>query len=141
MSVGICLAAEILEKEESDKALLQIIEGLREDQLGELQYFSCPTLLTKISPDICTLVTCDCCTGSILKYVSRWNQNGRHSHVAQSVLATLLKHVPPERLLEMEGLRALLEGLIPYTERHFQRLQRLEQVGRSSLEASLSHFV
>ena len=63
----------------------------------------------------------------------RWNQNSRHSYVAQKVLGIVLRCVGAEQLLQMDDLRPLLEGLIPYTERHFQRLSRLEQVGVMTL--------
>lgn len=47
-------------------------------------------------------------------------------------LDTVLKHVlcryPPEVLAKFEGIQQTVEGLVPYTERHFQRLSRLQQV-------------
>lgn len=58
----------------------------------------------------------------------RWNQNAKHCHIAQFVLAALLSQSPPDSLAAMEGVASCLRGLIPYTERHFQRLDRLEQV-------------
>ena len=45
----------------------------------------------------------------------------------------VLKHVlcryPPEVLMKFDGIQQTVEGLVPYTERHFQRLSRLQQVG------------
>ena len=71
--------------------------------------------------------------GSVLKFANRWNQNARHSFVAQSVVAEVLKSYPSGQLLQLEDLKVLLEGLIPYSERHFQRLLRLQQVRGSLL--------
>lgn len=52
---------------------------------------------------------------SLLRYCAVWNTNGRNCQDAQVVLQVLLTHVPPEELLQYQGARAHLEGLIPYT--------------------------
>lgn len=65
---------------------------------------------------------------AILKYLNKWNMNAKHSRVAQTVLSLVLKHYSPETLMQVEDIRQTLEGLIPYTERHFQRLSRLQQL-------------
>ena len=44
-----------------------------------------------------------------------WNTNARNCHDAQAVLQVLLTHLPPEELLQYQGARTHLEGLIPYT--------------------------
>lgn len=44
-----------------------------------------------------------------------WNTNARNCQDAQVVLQVLLTHVPPEELLQYQGARNHLEGLIPYT--------------------------
>uniref|UniRef100_A0A3Q3W174 U3 small nucleolar RNA-associated protein 13 C-terminal domain-containing protein n=1 Tax=Mola mola TaxID=94237 RepID=A0A3Q3W174_MOLML len=64
---------------------------------------------------------------SLLQYCAVWNTNARNCQDAQVVLQVLLTHVPPEELLQYQGARNHLEGLIPYTERHMQRIGRLLQ--------------
>ncbi|XP_041851895.1 transducin beta-like protein 3 [Melanotaenia boesemani] len=64
---------------------------------------------------------------SILRFCVVWNTNARNCLDAQAVLRVLLTHLPPEELLQYQGARAHLEGLIPYTERHMQRIGRLLQ--------------
>ncbi|KAG2455705.1 TBL3 protein, partial [Polypterus senegalus] len=90
---------------------------------------------------------------AILRFCTVWNTNARHCHEAQAVLEVLLRSENPEQLLQYNGIRAAVEGLIPYTglfsalmpfycrllagnahsllfmptERHFQRLSRLLQ--------------
>lgn len=64
---------------------------------------------------------------SILRYCVVWNTNARNCHDAQAVLQVLLTHLPPEELLQYQGARTHLEGLIPYTERHMQRIGHLLQ--------------
>ncbi|KAG7265372.1 hypothetical protein CRUP_004460 [Coryphaenoides rupestris] len=64
---------------------------------------------------------------SLLRYCAVWNTNARSCLDAQAVLQVLLTHVAPEELLQYQGARGHLEGLIPYTERHMQRMGRLLQ--------------
>ncbi|XP_029364414.1 transducin beta-like protein 3 [Echeneis naucrates] len=64
---------------------------------------------------------------SLLRYCVVWNTNARNCLDAQAVLQVLLKHLPPEELLQYQGARTHLEGLIPYTERHMQRIGHLLQ--------------
>uniref|UniRef100_A0A672FHV4 U3 small nucleolar RNA-associated protein 13 C-terminal domain-containing protein n=1 Tax=Salarias fasciatus TaxID=181472 RepID=A0A672FHV4_SALFA len=64
---------------------------------------------------------------SLLRYCVAWNTNARNCHDAQAVLQVLLTHLPPEELLQYQGARTHLEGLIPYTERHMQRISHLLQ--------------
>lgn len=90
-------------------------------------------------------------TEALLRFCVTWNTNSRHCHEAQAVLGVLLRHEAPDELLTYDGVRASLEGLLPYTgewaglgagravrhtrppltacgpppERHFQRLSRM----------------
>ncbi|XP_061741160.1 transducin beta-like protein 3 [Nerophis ophidion] len=64
---------------------------------------------------------------SLLRYCSVWNTNAKNCLDAQAVLRVLLTHLPPEEMLQYQGARTHLEALIPYTERHMQRIGRLLQ--------------
>ncbi|XP_048465369.1 transducin beta-like protein 3 isoform X2 [Rhincodon typus] len=64
---------------------------------------------------------------SVLKFCIVWNTNSKNCHEAQYVVQILLRNETPEQLLQFNGIKAALEGLIPYTERHFQRVNRLLQ--------------
>uniref|UniRef100_A0A8C9ZVF3 Transducin beta like 3 n=1 Tax=Sander lucioperca TaxID=283035 RepID=A0A8C9ZVF3_SANLU len=64
---------------------------------------------------------------SLLRYCAVWNTNARNCQDAQAVLQVLLTHLPPEEILQYQGARTHLEGLIPYTERHMQRIGNLLQ--------------
>ncbi|KAF8445679.1 U3 small nucleolar RNA-associated protein [Boletus edulis BED1] len=90
-------------------------------------------LRTLSSPDLSVLV----------RYIRDWNTNAKTSGVAQSVLYTILRLRPAEEVLEAfdysspEGtrhpigttssLKDIIDGLIPYTQRHLARLDRLVQ--------------
>ncbi|XP_078414788.1 transducin beta-like protein 3 [Cetorhinus maximus] len=64
---------------------------------------------------------------SVLKFCIMWNTNSKNCHEAQSIVQILLRNETPEQLLQYNGIKAAVEGLIPYTERHFQRVNRLFQ--------------
>jgi len=67
-----------------------------------------------------TLETC-------LEYVRDWNTSARFAPLAQAVLYELLKVCPPQDLLQMKSVKSLLQALLPYTDRHFQRVDQLLQ--------------
>lgn len=60
-----------------------------------------------------------------LTFVREWNTNARFCDVAQRVLTAVLQTHPASVLQEVQGIRELLDGLVPYTQRHFSRLDRL----------------
>eukprot|EP00656_Telonema_subtile_P006540 TRINITY_DN13025_c0_g1_i3.p1 TRINITY_DN13025_c0_g1~~TRINITY_DN13025_c0_g1_i3.p1 ORF type:complete len:840 (-),score=297.96 TRINITY_DN13025_c0_g1_i3:186-2705(-) len=62
----------------------------------------------------------------LLHYVRGWNAKAKQSEVAQAVLGAVLGAPgATERLMGMEGLKPVLEGLIPYSDRHLQRVNKL----------------
>jgi len=62
-----------------------------------------------------------------LHYIRDWNTNARHSVVAQEVLSRIVRVYPPKQLLKIQGMKQILQALLPYTDRHFQRLDQLLQ--------------
>merc|ERR1711874_727643 len=62
----------------------------------------------------------------LLTYNVKWNSNSRHSSAAQAVLHVVLTNVDPEVLLSLPNSTGWLEGLLPYTDKHFDRLSRLQ---------------
>ncbi|KAG2574368.1 hypothetical protein PVAP13_7KG326900 [Panicum virgatum] len=61
----------------------------------------------------------------LLEYIREWNTKPKFCHVAQFVLFRVLRCLPPTDILEIKGISELLEGLIPYSQRHFSRVDRL----------------
>lgn len=61
----------------------------------------------------------------LLEYVREWNTKPKLCHVAQFVLFRLFNIHPPTEIIEIKGISDVLEGLIPYTQRHFSRIDRL----------------
>ncbi|XP_060523217.1 transducin beta-like protein 3 [Cylas formicarius] len=63
---------------------------------------------------------------SLLKCALDWNTNGRNCQAAQLVLNILLQELQTGKFRPV-GLASLVEGALPYTERHFKRLTRTLQ--------------
>ncbi len=64
----------------------------------------------------------------LLEWMRDWNTNAKQSEITQWLIASLLRHVPPAQWAKMhENSLRLLDGLIAYSERHFQRMERLLQ--------------
>ncbi|XP_078446004.1 transducin family protein / WD-40 repeat family protein [Wolffia australiana] len=61
----------------------------------------------------------------LLEFVRDWNTRSQSCHVAQFVLFRIFKAFPPTDIIQVKGVRELLEGLIPYSQRHFSRVDRL----------------
>ncbi|XP_071953471.1 transducin beta-like protein 3 [Antedon mediterranea] len=62
---------------------------------------------------------------ALLKFAVQWNTNSKHCHVAQAVVNTVLSQFSQAQLLECVNITESLEGLLPYTQRHFSRMNRL----------------
>lgn len=62
-----------------------------------------------------------------LEYLRDWNTNAKHSLIAQRCLRALFALWSPQSLLGLPNIKQLLQSSLPYTERHFQRLDRLVQ--------------
>lgn len=63
----------------------------------------------------------------LLTYLVEWNSNSRHFYVAQLVLTSIFKLLPPQELLKLPNIKEVVEGLTPYSERHFERLSKTRQ--------------
>lgn len=63
----------------------------------------------------------------LLEYIREWNTKPKLCHIAQFVLYRVFSILPPTELVEMKGIGEVLEGLIPYSQRHFTRIDRLER--------------
>ncbi|RLN95089.1 hypothetical protein BBJ28_00000119 [Nothophytophthora sp. Chile5] len=64
---------------------------------------------------------------TLLEWVRDWNTNARHSAVCQVLVSTMLRELPPSRLKALDGASKTVEALIAYSERHFQRIDRMLQ--------------
>jgi len=69
--------------------------------------------------------------GKCLLYIRDWNAIGKYSPIAQQLLHAILQVYPLSKLTEMSpkviDLPQILQGIIPYTEKHFNRIDRLIQ--------------
>lgn len=58
----------------------------------------------------------------LLIYIRDWNTNAKHADIAQTVLNAILASHSSEEIVSLPKAKELIDGLVPYTERHFQRL-------------------
>ncbi|CAM9603348.1 unnamed protein product, partial [Hapterophycus canaliculatus] len=65
--------------------------------------------------------------GQCLGYCRDWNTNARKAVVVHALVGSILRCVSIASLKELPGCAELVRVLIPYSERHFQRLDRLLQ--------------
>ncbi|KAL7254550.1 hypothetical protein ACSBR1_008845 [Camellia fascicularis] len=63
----------------------------------------------------------------LLEYVREWNTKPKLCHIAQFVLFRVFNIIPPTEIVEIRAIGQFLEGLIPYCQRHFSRIDRLER--------------
>lgn len=63
---------------------------------------------------------------SLLKCATTWNTNSKHCQPAQLIINILLNELQKGQF-KTNNLRNFLEGTLPYTERHFNRLTQLMQ--------------
>ncbi|OQS00858.1 U3 small nucleolar RNA-associated protein [Achlya hypogyna] len=65
--------------------------------------------------------------GQLLEWLRDWNTNAKHAAVTQLLLSSLLRLVPPARWAGIPQAAKTLDGLIAFSERHFQRMERMLQ--------------
>lgn len=63
----------------------------------------------------------------LLQRVRDWNANARTSPVAQTILNIVMRAYSPEELLKLPGIKAILDPLMAYGERHYARMNGLIQ--------------
>jgi hypothetical protein len=73
------------------------------------------------------LALTDAQLGRLLRHCRDWNTHGRHALVAHRLLAALFRTRRPAALQRLPELKEVLPALVPYTERHFARLDTLLQ--------------
>lgn len=81
---------------------------------------------------------------TLIKFVRDWNSNAKTSEIAQGVLHAIVRLRAAEEIVDMfrsqaaltgeerstdvsGGLKETVDGLVPYTERHLARMERLIQ--------------
>jgi hypothetical protein len=61
----------------------------------------------------------------MLRYCREWNTRARNSHVALLTIKAIVSSIPVHTLADISGVPEIIAGIIPYMERHFDRLDRL----------------
>ena len=74
--------------------------------------------VSKFNDDECT---------KLVSFCKEWNTNSRNAHLSQLALSSLLRTLGVERLLSIKQIANAVPALLAYSERHFQRIDRLHQ--------------
>uniref|UniRef100_A0A0R0JZQ4 U3 small nucleolar RNA-associated protein 13 C-terminal domain-containing protein n=1 Tax=Glycine max TaxID=3847 RepID=A0A0R0JZQ4_SOYBN len=61
----------------------------------------------------------------LFNYIREWNTKPKLCYVSQFVLFRVFSIFPPTDIVQIKGIGEFLEGLIPYSQRHFGRIDRL----------------
>ena len=61
----------------------------------------------------------------LLKYCREWNTLSRNSHVGMLTLKAIFTTKPIDELSFLNGVGTVVEGMIPYAKRHFERIDKL----------------
>ena len=97
------------------RALRNVVEKLVETPAGTAQLHAAAAAMEL--PDLAHCLAC----------ARDWNTTAQHALTAQKLLHAVLKTTPASRLAGVPHLGELLDALTQYTERHFERLDRLLQ--------------
>ncbi|CAH2072580.1 unnamed protein product [Thlaspi arvense] len=89
------LFAGLCKKRESDDQIVKALQGLEKEEIRLL-----------------------------FEYLREWNTKPNRCHIAQYVLYQTFNIRPPTEIVQVKGIGELLEGLIPYSQRHFNRMDR-----------------
>jgi U3 small nucleolar RNA-associated protein 13 len=61
----------------------------------------------------------------LFKRIRTWNVNARFFSVAQKLIRCILQSFDVEKLIEIPGLMAFIDAILPYNERHYSRIDDL----------------
>ncbi|KAI4489039.1 hypothetical protein M0804_004537 [Polistes exclamans] len=87
--------------------VLKIVEGILKKDKKQLQ-----TTIRELPPS---------CKQVLLRSAAKWNTNSKNAEAAQTVINALICEMEMQDI-QSTDLLSFLEGMIPYTERHFKRL-------------------
>lgn len=62
----------------------------------------------------------------VLRYCRDWNTMARNCDVAMLMLRAIIVSIPAETLASEDGVKELMDGIMPYAERHYDRIDGLK---------------
>ncbi|KAI3512572.1 hypothetical protein L1887_19888 [Cichorium endivia] len=63
----------------------------------------------------------------LLQYIREWNTKPKLYHIAHFVLLHVFTVLPPTEIVEMKGVGEIVEVLIPYSQRHYSKIDQPER--------------
>eukprot|EP00002_Diphylleia_rotans_P029508 TRINITY_DN6011_c0_g2_i4.p1 TRINITY_DN6011_c0_g2~~TRINITY_DN6011_c0_g2_i4.p1 ORF type:complete len:630 (-),score=156.63 TRINITY_DN6011_c0_g2_i4:102-1991(-) len=65
--------------------------------------------------------------GLCFSYMRDWNTSGKQAFVTQKVLMSIMSNIPIERIKKLPNIAEIVDAMIPYTQRHMNRITTLAQ--------------
>lgn len=90
--------------------------NLNEDSKSAIGSFKLEDTIGKLSPDQIL---------KLFKKIRDWNVNGKFFEISQKLLTVILHKFEVEALIDIPGLMKIIDSIIPYSERHFTRIDDL----------------
>ena len=63
----------------------------------------------------------------VVGYTKEWNTNAKYSYVSQCLISSLFSVIKIEKLLKIRSVCEAVPALLSYTDRHYQRIDKLYQ--------------
>lgn len=126
------LQQEVKENEQKGKQDLErTLLKLRDDQISKIFFYQ-ESIQNRF---ISRILLFPNRKGSLIKYAVDWNTNTKFCHLAQTLFELVLRNYPPEFFTDAGGVDSettvnaskLVQQFMPYSERHYSRLNRLVQ--------------
>jgi U3 small nucleolar RNA-associated protein 13 len=61
----------------------------------------------------------------VMRYCRDWNTRARNSFITMMTVKAIVTTIPADQLACVEGLPEIVAGIMPYAERHFDRINKL----------------
>lgn len=90
--------------------------NLNEDSASVIGSFSLESTIEQLSPDQIL---------RLFKKIRDWNINGKFFEISQKLIVVLLNKFDVNQLIEIPGLMKIIDSIIPYSERHYNRIDEL----------------
>jgi len=105
--------------------VLGILMAVLEENLDATVGLELGPIVSRLDPYVAAWTDAD--ITAVADFLKDWNSNARFSFVAQAVLSSLVRVHKRKRLEAIRPVAMLFEGIMAYSQRHLDRVDRLQQ--------------
>ncbi|KAJ6237997.1 transducin beta-like protein [Anaeramoeba flamelloides] len=62
-----------------------------------------------------------------LEYITDWNTNSKRAQISHTLLKNIFLRWTPNQLSQINGIGKIVQSILPYSERHYKRVEKLYQ--------------